>query len=166
MEMLASAYLGNIPMVKVFYPQTAHVKKTNEGKITLRKPLFPGYIFSSFDPSINMRTVNYCQGVSYIVRHGLDPVEVPGVVIEELESLTDCGVISVSSSKPELGQPVRVLHGLFEGQEGKVVKLIPAKQRIQVLLEILGAVSTVEVDEDFVDAGETHPLTDFHPNVA
>lgn len=159
MEAVASAHLGSMENVDVFYPQTSVTKKTKEGKQTLRKPLFPGYIFCSFDPTELMRTINYSQGVSYIVRHGMEPVEVPEIIIQELTALTDQGVIAIPSARPEVGQSVKVLHGLFEGKEGTVIKLIPEKQRIHVLFEVLGAISKVEVEEDFVDAGDAHPMT-------
>ena len=35
---------------------------------------------------------------------------------------------------------------------------IPEKKRIEVLFEILGSTCLVDVDEDMVDAGNTHPL--------
>jgi transcription elongation factor/antiterminator RfaH len=158
MESLAAANLRVMPDVEVFYPQTSVIQKTSEGKRHMRKPLFPGYIFCSFDPIQSMRMVNYSQGVSYIVRHGIDPVEVLPEIIKELMAVTKDEVLDVPSAKPIIGQSVRVLHGLFEGKEGKVMKLIPERQRVQVLLEILGAISKVEVDEDFVDAGDSHPM--------
>ena len=159
MESLAAANLRMMADVEVFYPQTSVIQKTAEGKRTLRKPLFPGYVFCSFDPVQSMRLVNYSQGVSYIVRHGIEPVQVPPGIVNELMAITKDEVLDVPTAKPMIGQSVRVLHGLFEGKEGTVMKLIPERQRVQVLLEILGAVSKVEVDEDFVDAGDSHPMT-------
>lgn len=159
MEAVATAHLSSMDNVEVFHPQTTITKKTKGGKQTLRKPLFPSYIFCSFNPTEMMRTVNYSQGVSYVVRHGSEPVEVPDYVILELMAITDEGVLPIPSAKPEVGQSVKVLHGLFEGKEGTVIKLVPEKQRIHVLFEILGAISKVEVEEDFVDAGDAHPMT-------
>lgn len=159
MEAVATAHLRNMDNVEVFYPQTTLTKKTKEGKVTLKKPLFPSYIFCSFDPTELMRAVNYSQGVSYVVSHGTEPVEVPDLVIQELTAISDEGVLPIPSARPEVGQSVKVLHGLFEGKEGTVIKLVPEKQRIHVLFEILGAISKVEVEEDFVDAGDAHPMT-------
>lgn len=173
MEPLVAKHLGTLQDVEVFYPQTVITKKTQEGKRIIRKPLFPGYVFCSFDPTHSMRTVHYSQGVSYIVRHGLEPVEVPPEIVEDLFSLTtEEGVLEVPAAPLEVGQSVKVLHGLFEGSEGKVLKLIPAKKRVQLLLAsfvigkdptgIVGqpmhAQSRVEVDEDLVDGGDAHPL--------
>ena len=173
MEPLVAANLRKLQDVEVFFPQTVITKKTAEGKRVIRKPLFPGYLFTSFDPVHSMRTVHYCQGVSYIVRHGLEPVEVPPEIVSDLFSMTtEEGVLEVPAAPLEVGQTVRVLHGLFEGSEGKVLKLIPAQKRVQLLLSsfvigkdptgIVGqpmqALSRVEIGEDLVDGGESHPL--------
>lgn len=173
MEHLVALSLGKLDNIEVFYPQTVITKKTTEGKKTERRALFPGYVFSSFNPVDSMRTVHYCQGVSYIVRHGLEPVEVPPEIISDLFTLTSGdGVLVVPSTPLEVGQTVKVLHGLFEGREGKVLKLIPAKKRVHLLLSsfligkasnhygagALHAESRVEIHEDLVDGGDDHPL--------
>ena len=106
-----------------------------------------------------MRAVNYCQGIAYVVRHGVDPVEVSQGIIEELKSITDQGFLQMPNRKPSIGQSVRILHGLFDGNEATVARLIPEKKRIEVLLEILGSPCLVGVDEELVDAGAMHPLT-------
>ena len=158
MERLASESLRRLPGVEVFYPRTVHVHKSQSGDKPIRKPLFPSYLFTSFDPKASMRAVNYAQGVSYIVRHGIEPVEVPASIIQELEYITEDGVLSMPSRRPVPGQSVRILHGLFNGGEATVSKLIPEKKRIEVLLEILGSPCLVDVDEGLVDAGNSHPL--------
>ena len=159
MEALATESLRRLPDVEVFYPLTVRTKKTPSGNHQVRRPLFPGYLFSSFDPVQSMRAVNYCQGIAYVVRHGVDPVEVFQEIIEELKSITDQGFLQMPSRKPSIGQSVRILHGLFDGNEATVARLIPEKKRIEVLLEILGSPCLVRVDEELVDAGAIHPLT-------
>lgn len=158
MERLACESLRRLPDVEVFFPRTLQIRKGPQGDQPVRRPLFPSYLFASFDPQASMRAVNYAQGVSYILRHGLEPIEVPHSVIEELESITEDGILSMPKKTPVLGQSVRILHGLFGGAEAKVAKLIPEKKRIEVLLEILGSPCLVDVDEDLVDTGAIHPL--------
>ena len=138
--------------------RTNVTKKTLSSSKMIRKALFPSYLFTSFDPVHSMRAVNYCQGVAYIVRHGVEPVEVPPSIIRELKSITKDDVLEMPSSKPSIGQSVRVLHGLFDGNEATVAKLIPEKKRVQVLLEILGTPCHIEINEELIDAGTAHPL--------
>ena len=158
MERLASESLKRLHDVDVFYPQTVRIKKSESGEKAIRNAMFPGYLFASFEPQASLRAVSYAQGISYIVRHGIEPVKVPTNIIEELKSITDDGVLKMPNRRPVPGQSVRILHGLFEGGEATVTKLVPEKKRIEVLFEILGSTCLVDVDEDMVDAGNTHPL--------
>ena len=158
MERLASESLKRLNDVDVFYPQTLQVKKSESGEKAIRNAMFPGYLFASFEPQASLRALSYAQGISYIVRHGIEPVQVPTSIIEELKFITDDGVLKMPNRRPVPGQPVRILHGLFGGSEATVTKLIAEKKRIEVLFEILGSPCLVDVDEDMVDAGNTHPL--------
>src|SRR5215471_5709761 len=49
------------------------------------------------------------------------------------------GVVTVDSS-PKIGQPVHIVEGRFEGLEVVVTQVLPAKERIRVLLDFLGAI--------------------------
>jgi len=158
MEPLAAESLKQLPGVEVFYPRTNFTKKTLSNSRMIQRALFPSYIFSSFDPVRSMRAVNYCQGVAYIVRHGIDPVTVHPAIIGGLKSITSNDVLEMPNSKPIIGQSVKVLHNLFEGDQATVAKLIPEKKRVQVLLEILGTPCLIEINEELVDAGTAHPL--------
>lgn len=158
MEKLASESLKRLDEVNVFYPQTVKLIKSESGERAIRNAMFPGYLFASFDPQTSLRAVNYAQGISYIVRHGIEPVQLPAKIIEELKSITYDGVLKMPNRRPVPGQSVRILHGLFEGGEATVTKLIAEKKRIEVLFEILGSPCLIDVDEDMVDAGNIHPL--------
>jgi len=158
MERLASESLKRLNDVDVFYPQTVRIEKVESGEKAIRNAMFPGYLFASFDPQTSLRAVNYAQGISYIVRQGIEPVKVPTNIIEELKSITEEGVLRMPNRMPVPGQSVRIIHGLFGGGEATVTKLVPEKKRIEVLFEILGSPCLVDVDEDMVNAGNTHPL--------
>ena len=158
METLAAESLKQLPGVEVFYPRTNITKKTLSNSRMIQRALFPTYVFTKFDPVRSMRAVNYCQGVAYIVRHGIDPVEVHPAIIGGLKSITSNDVLEMPNSQPTIGQSVKVLHDLFDGNQATVAKLIPEKKRVQVLLEILGTPCHIEINEELVDAGTAHPL--------
>ena len=158
METLAAESLKQLPGVEVFYPQANFTKKTLSNSRVIQRALFPSYVFIRFDPVCSMRAANYCQGVAYIVRHGIEPVEVNPAIIGELKSIMSNDVLEMPHSKPTIGQSVNVLHDLFEGDQATVAKLIPEKKRVQVLLEILGTPCHIEINEELVDAGTSHPL--------
>jgi len=53
-------------------------------------------------------------------------------------------VVTVDSS-PKIGQPVQLIEGPFQGLEVVVTQLLPARERIRVLLEFLGRSLEMEV---------------------
>ena len=158
MEILATENLKHLPGLEVFFPQTIDLKKKGDRQQQIKRPLFPGYIFASFDPVDSMRAVHYAQGVAYVVKHGLEPVEIHPTIIEELKSVTLEDFLTMPNRKPIIGESVRILHKLFDGREATIEKLLPEKKRVQVLLEILGAHCRVVIKEELVDAGTAHPL--------
>ena len=58
----------------------------------------------------------------------------------------------------QIGDKVKVIAGLFKGDEGTVSKLVPARERVKVLFEILGRPTEVEISEDEVDFPSAHPI--------
>ena len=53
---------------------------------------------------------------------------------------------------------VKVIAGLFKGENGVVTQLVPARERVRVLFEILGHQTEVEINEDDVDFPTAHPI--------
>jgi len=50
------------------------------------------------------------------------------------------------------------MSGIFKGGEGVVTQLIPARERVRVLFEILGRPTVVEIDEQQLDFPSAHPI--------
>ena len=48
--------------------------------------------------------------------------------------------------------------GLFKGDTGNVTQLIPSRQRIKVLFEILGRATEIEINEHEVEFPTAHPI--------
>ncbi|WP_325892018.1 transcription/translation regulatory transformer protein RfaH [Grimontia sp. NTOU-MAR1] len=105
--------------VDCYYPQVT-VEKIRRGKRSSElEPLFPNYVFASFDAEkISYTTVRSTRGVVDFVRQGAIPTVVPIELITDLMSHEDsdeqreamCEVF-----KP--GDEVEVLSGQFEGTE-------------------------------------------------
>lgn len=73
-------------------------------------------------------------------------------------------IVSIASDfKP--GDKVTVAAGAFMGMSALVLKNLPAKQRVQILLEILGQATTVEVEREVVRLKE-NSLADLIPALA
>ena len=76
-------------------------------------------------------------------------------------SLTTVGekIVNQAQIVLEEADKVKAISGLFKGDEGTVTQLIPARERVKVLFEILGRPSEVEIDEGLLDFPSAHPLS-------
>jgi transcriptional antiterminator RfaH len=155
METVAAATLQTLDSVEVFLPRTIRPKKI---KSTPIKPLFPGYFFARFDPIAHLRNVHFARGVSYVIRRKEIPVPVSPQVMIELRLLSPDGILEIPDKPHMIGDKVKAIAGLFEGETGDVTQLIPSRERIKVLFEILGRPTEVEIDENFLDFPSTHPM--------
>jgi transcription antitermination factor NusG len=57
------------------------------------------------------------------------------------------------------GDEVTVLDGPFKGLRAVVTRIMPAKERVAVLLDLLGTQREVEVTLGRVVPGKVHPLS-------
>ena len=154
-EMVASSTLTTLDRVEVFIPRTQRTRKIKPEPL---KPLFPGYFFARFDPVEHLRNVHYARGVAYIVRRKGVPVHVSPQVMIELRLLSPDGILEIPDQPHKIGDKIKVISGLFKGDQGVVTKLIPARERVRVLFEILGRPTEVEIDEQEVDFPSAHPI--------
>jgi transcriptional antiterminator RfaH len=97
--------------------------------------------------------------VTKIVGFGGQPSVVDPDVIGELRQFVrDNEVIEI---KPDIqpGDEVTVLDGPFKGLRAVVTRIMPAKERVAVLLDLLGTQREVEVTLQRVVPGKVHPLS-------
>jgi len=144
-EHIAAAILRKMGDVEVFCPRVSLVRKTRTGKKRFVEAMFPSYIFAKFCYAEQCRQVMHSQGVIRIVQNG-DRRVVPEAVIAELKSSLPDDVIEVPDPSIEPGAEVEVLTGSLKGLNGRVVAQLPAKNRVELLLDFLGREITVAVD--------------------
>jgi len=146
-EHIAASILGQREGVEVFCPRISQVKKTRTGKKRFVEAMFPGYIFARFNYRTRFREIKHSQGVSRIVELGGRRV-IPSAVIEDLQASVPDGFIEAPDPSIETGAEIEVITGSLQGLNGQVIATLPAKNRIQVLLEFLGREITVDVQPD------------------
>ena len=156
-EQIASHHLEKLDGVTVFVPLMRRVRKSGSGEAS-SQALFPGYLFAQFDPRENLRAVNYCQGVSYVVKREQKAVRVPESILEELKTIAVDGILDVVDLPHKVGDEIQIVNGLFRGGEGKIVRLAPARERIKVLFEILGRETEMEISEEDIDFPSSNPM--------
>jgi transcriptional antiterminator RfaH len=157
-ESIAYGALAALPDIEAFFPRVRYRRALARGPRAVVEALFPGYLFVRFAPARRVRAVRYARGVSYIVRQGREFAPVPEQIIAELRALATTQVLELPPEPWKLGERVRVISGIFRGASGKVAGLVPARQRVQILLELLGQENRVEFSLDVLEQRHAHPL--------
>ena len=135
------------------FPKTRRHARKQE---TVLGAFFPGYLFTWLDVrETRWRPINGTFGVSRLVMETeTRPQPVPHGVVEALHGSVDADhVVHADSRTGELkmGQRVRVLAGPFAEQLGKLTRL-DGRERVQVLLNIMGGATPVELPRGNVTA--------------
>ena len=144
-EHIAAANLRSHLRLDVFHPQLRNQRSTGRGIVRVIEPLFPCYIFVRCVLSESLTAIRYTNGVGSFVSFGNRIPIVPNPVIEELrvsfgiEELIDCE----ESLSP--GASVIFTAGAFAGMNASVLRVLSAGQRVQVLLDVLGRPTSVDV---------------------
>ena len=154
---VAASHLRSLG-IEVFNPQLRFKRPTRRGPAWSTTPLFPNYLFARFDLLTFFRRARYAFGVHDILRFGDRWAEIGQ---EEIAQLQDVWSHSDALQPPqpiEVGAPVIVTGGLFHGIEATVIALLPARQRVRILLDFLGGLKEAEVDAAAVLPPISHPL--------
>jgi len=120
-------------------------KITRRGLVRVVEPLFPCYIFVRCVIEDRISEIQHASGISSIVHFGSKIPAVPDAIIEELQSCFEMDDTITVESRLSPGDAVMVAEGAFAGMPAQVLKNLPAKKRVQILLEILGQPTSVEV---------------------
>ncbi len=134
--------------VECYYPQVT-VEKIRRGKRSSElEPLFPNYIFASFDPEkISFTTVRSTRGVMDFVRQGGKPSIAPTDLIINLMAHEDNDFQRAALSDVLVpGDVVEVVHGQFEGTEA-IYKEPDGEKRAILLINLINR--QVEVSTDY-----------------
>ena len=128
-------------------PMQDEIEEKNGKKRTVQRKIFPGYVLIKMvmtdDTWYIVRNTRGCTGFV-----GPDSKPVP-LSLDEIKSMG----IDVAAFKPnvEIGDPVKLLGGAFEGSEGVVKEIHEAKSTIIVLVNGFGREFPVEVSFDQIE---------------
>jgi transcriptional antiterminator RfaH len=110
------------------------------------------------DYSTQSRHVRSIRGVLTIVGFGDSPTVVPEEIVEDLRREVQDGETIVIQPQIEIGEEVNVIAGPFQGLRAVVSRVLPARERVAVLLEVLGMEREVEVSTKAVLPDQPHPM--------
>ncbi|HUC48637.1 MAG TPA: transcriptional activator RfaH [Xanthobacteraceae bacterium] len=121
---------------------------------TVAAPLFPRYVFVAVDLAAQRwRSIYSTVGVARLVCNGDDPAAVPDAVVGALQSREDARGFIKLDARPGFrpGETVRVLDGAFSSCLG-LFEGMAERERIAILLDLLGRKVRVVLDADLVAA--------------
>ena len=149
-EHLAARALRRQFGIECLSPRLRFRKLTQRGPVWFVEAMFPGYLFAKFVYSTQHRAVESSHGVRGILRFGQRLATLPEDTVIALQSKTGAEEVVTVDSSLKIGQPVQLIEGPFQGLEVIVTQLLPARERIRVLLEFLGRSLEMEVPTEKV----------------
>jgi len=121
-------------------------RATQRGVVRIIEPLFPCYIFVRCVIEDKLNEIKHSNGISSLVHFGHRIPKVADSIIEELQECFETEEPMMVENRLSPGDEVTVADGAFAGMSAFVLRNMPARQRVQVLLDILGRPTPVEVD--------------------
>jgi len=144
-EHMAATTLRRELQVPVVAPRIRFRKLTSRGPVWFVEAMFPGYLFAQFIYAELYRRVVHTHGVTGLVRFG---DHVPIIESATLDSLRTASDEIITFDRPlEVGETVKIAEGPFQGFEAVVTRLLPAANRVRILLEFLGRGIEIAVHE-------------------
>lgn len=157
-ERMAANSLATLHGLEVFCPQIRFRRKTVRGPVWFQEAMFPGYLFARFDLYEMKRAVSYAPGVLTIPVFNEHYVPVPDAVIDSLRQDLDQEGVADASAPLEVGEETTVVDGSLRGLKVKVIKLMPAQDRVAVLMEMLGTLVEAEFPIGALEHRMKNPL--------
>lgn len=138
----------------VYLPLVRQPRKRLGRRVSVIGPLFPRYLFIRLDTETdNWAPIRSTLGVVSVVRFGQLPAAVPDPLIADLRRREDEeGVQVLPAERYERGARVRITSGSLTGYEAIFLGRT-GKDRVQVLLEVLGRHTRTVVERGAIEPG-------------
>jgi transcriptional antiterminator RfaH len=164
-EHIAAANLARRLGLEVFHPRLRIERATRRGVVRVVEPLFPCYVFVRCNLAERADEMRYVTGISSLVHFGNTIPAVPDGVIEELRQCFESEEPMAVEECLAPGTEVTVAEGALCGSHGIVVRVLPARQRVEILLDFLGRTTLTEVDRKSLTV-EGQSMADLMPALA
>ena len=163
-EHIAAASLSRNLGLEVFHPRLKMERATRRGAVRVIEPLFPCYVFVRCRHEY-LDEIRYVTGISTVVHFGRRIPIVPDPVIEELRQCFETEEPMAVEDRLYPGAEVTVAEGAFLGFSGIVLRVLPARQRVQILVDFLGRTTLTEVERKSLTV-ENSCVADLMPSLA
>ena len=144
--------------LEVFCPKIRFKRARSTGVAWVNEAMFPGYLFVRFVYPELYRRIAATSGVVKTLAFGGRPCVLDESIITDLRKhVADGETIEIASDIKE-GEEVKVIEGPFLGVRALVTRVLPAGERVAILLNLLGQEREVEVSSRTVLPDVRHPL--------
>jgi transcription termination/antitermination protein NusG len=133
--------------VEHFLPLYASVRRWKNGRVTLQRPLFPGYVFVRMALREKLQ-VQQIPGLARLVGFDGTPAALPEEEIEVLRTSLASGVRAEPHPFLAMGRRVRIKSGSLTGMEGILLR---RKGKLRVVISIELIQQSVAVDVEAAD---------------
>ena len=144
-EHIAAKHLRSLGEIEVFCPRIRYRKPTRRGPVWFVEALFPCYVFARFPLAGQGRFVRAITDVRGLVEFGEQPASLPAGVVEALRAQFGEAEEKVFDEPMRPGEEAQVVEGPFAGITALVTRVLPARERVRILLDFLGRPMEVEV---------------------
>jgi len=136
--------------IEHYLPLREETKVYQRRKVTVNKPVFPGYVFVVFAEQDRVLVLKSNQIVRILdvldqerLIHELDQIR---LALQVDKTLGACAMF-------EKGRRVRILSGPFQGLEG-VVETVRGKTRVLLTIEMIGQAIALDVGTEMLEPAE------------
>ena len=135
------------PMITPFLPKIEVIRKRTGRRVVHLEPLFPNYLFVLMPLTVaTWYGVHWAPGARRLLGDGVLPIAVPGGLVQAIrDRIEPLGFVRVGLDLAP-GARVRIRTGPFAGLEGVFQRPSSRQDRVRVLLEMLGAITPLEID--------------------
>jgi len=144
-EHIAAATLRRQLNITCFSPRVRFPKATRRGRVWFVEAMFPGYLFARFTYPLLHRRVEHSPGIRGVVHFGDYLATLDPQTMAALQEKTGEEEIVTLDPEIKVGQAVRIAEGPFQGLDVVVTRLLPARERVKVLLDFLGRTVETEI---------------------
>jgi transcriptional antiterminator RfaH len=137
-EHIAAAQLSHIPGVEVFNPQLRLERQTRRGLMRSTESLFVNYLFARLVIETTLERVRYTPSVKRVVQFGERIATIPDPVIDDLRQTLIENAETIFTDAPSEGDEAEISKGPFQGEKGIILRVLPARDRVEILMDVLG----------------------------
>ena len=133
---------------ETFLPLHDTTLRRNSRFVKSTKPLFPGYMFVSFDKTEHKwQKITNTYGVSRLITFNSSLKSIPSAFVENLMKRYDSSGKLIPIEKIKKGGKVKILKGPFANFIATVEKY-EADQRIWILMDLMGRKTIIQTPSD------------------